>query len=131
MTLRNDAEREVVQALCDRLTDSWIVLPSVGMAGDRRDYEIDVVITERNGIAVIEVKPHRPHVRDGARSRAGIAWSRNRSTKLGTMPTSFVGGFGVSTRRSRWINVEYAVAFPNVADVRGALSRPMFIGPRS
>ena len=55
-SLKNDAERNVVQALCDRLTDSWLVLPTVALSGDDRDREIDVVIAhDRDGIAVIEV----------------------------------------------------------------------------
>ena len=51
--LKNDAERSVVESLCSQLTDGWLVLPSVAMAGER-DREIDVVIAhERDGVAVI------------------------------------------------------------------------------
>ena len=65
-SLKNDAERVVVQTLVDRLTDGWLVLPSVGLSDDDRDREIDVVVAHpRDGIAVVEVKAHRPTIRDG------------------------------------------------------------------
>jgi len=54
-SLKNDAERLVVQRLCDRLTDSWLVSPAVGLSDHDRDREIDVVVShERDGIAVVE-----------------------------------------------------------------------------
>ena len=121
-SLKNDAERIVVEALCDRLTDSWLVLPAIALSGDERDYEIDVVIAhEHDGIAVIEVKGHRPHIREGiwyagsdpmqpqplAQARDNAYALRNRIRKLHPSLSQ--------------TKVEYAVAFPNVSEVRGHL----------
>lgn len=121
-SLKNDAERMVVQALCDRLTDSWVVIPSVGLSDEDRDREIDVVVAhERDGVAVIEVKGHRPTVRDGA-------WYSGRS-RMEPQPLAQAQGNAYALRDrlralhpslSR-IQVEYAVAFPNVAEVDGRL----------
>ncbi len=60
-----NAERLVVEALCEQLSDSWMVMPDVAISADR-DYQMDVVIAhERDGIAVIEVKGHRVAVKAG------------------------------------------------------------------
>lgn len=121
-SLKNDAERNVVQALCDRLTDSWLVLPTVALSGDDRDREIDVVIAhERDGIAVIEVKGHRPHIREGI-------WYSG-SEQMNPQPLSQAQGNAYALRdRVRQlhptlskIEIECAVAFPNVAEVQGHL----------
>ena len=121
-SLQNDAERLVVQALCDRLTDSWLVLPAIVMSGDDRDREIDVVIAhERDGVAVIEVKGHRPHIREGV-------WYSG-SERMEPQPLAQAQGNAYALRdRLRAmhptlsnIQVEYAVAFPNVAEVQGRL----------
>jgi hypothetical protein len=121
-SLKNDAERNVVQALCDRLTDSWLVLPSVALSGDDRDREIDVVIAhQRDGIAVIEVKGHRPHIQKGL-------WYSG-SEQMDPQPMSQAQGNAYALRErvrklhptlSR-IEIECAVAFPNVAEVQGTL----------
>ena len=44
--LANDEERIVVQALCDRLTDGWLVIPDVGLTG-QRDRQMDIVVGVR------------------------------------------------------------------------------------
>lgn len=65
-SLRHDAERVVVQTPVDRLSDGWLVMPSVGLADVDRDGEVDVVVAHRHdGVAVIDVKGHQPTVRDG------------------------------------------------------------------
>ncbi|MBX3283970.1 MAG: NERD domain-containing protein [Actinobacteria bacterium] len=65
-SLANEAERRVVEAFRDRLGDRWLVLPTVQLRTDQRDYEIDVVLLhEELGLVVIEVKGHRVEVRDG------------------------------------------------------------------
>ena len=62
-SLANDEERFVVRALCDGLTDGWVVVPDVGLRG-RRDRQLDIVIAHTSdGIAVIEVKGHVPAIR--------------------------------------------------------------------
>ncbi len=58
-SLANEAERRVVELLCDRLTDTWMVIPDVGLLS-QRDHQIDIVIAHpRDGVAVVEVKGHR------------------------------------------------------------------------
>ena len=37
--LANEAERRVVELLCDRLTDTWMVIPDVGLLS-QRDHQI-------------------------------------------------------------------------------------------
>jgi hypothetical protein len=71
-SLRNDAERDVVTALCDGLSDGWYVLPDVGLSG-HRDFQMDIVIAhEKDGIAVIEVKGHSGvSIRNGRWVHAG------------------------------------------------------------
>jgi hypothetical protein len=65
-SLANDEERVVVEALRDRLSDDWLVIPDVGLVTDRRDRQIDVVLAHpREGVAVIEVKGHRVQLRHG------------------------------------------------------------------
>jgi hypothetical protein len=41
--LANAEERIVVEALRDRLTDGWLVIPDVGVTG-RRDRQMEIVI---------------------------------------------------------------------------------------
>ena len=63
--LANDEERLVVRALCDRLTDGWLVIPDVGLTG-QRDRQMDIVIAHAHeGVAVIEVKGHRVSISGG------------------------------------------------------------------
>ena len=55
----------MVESLRDRLSDGWLVIPNVGLTG-QRDRQIDIVIAhEREGVAVIEVKGHRAKIRGG------------------------------------------------------------------
>ncbi len=121
-SLKNDAERLVVQTLCDRLTDSWLVIPAVGLSDDDRDREIDVVVAhERDGIAVIEVKGHRPTIRDGQ-------WYSDR-LPMQPQPHAQAQGNAYALRdRIRALHptlsrvqVEFAVALPNVAEIDGDL----------
>jgi hypothetical protein len=111
----------VVQALCDRLPDSWLVIPAVGLSEDR-DYEIDVVVAhERDGVAVIEVKGHRPRIRDGL-------WYSG-SDLMNPQPLDQARTNAYALRRRlrqvhptlTRIDIEYAVAFPNVAALSGDL----------
>jgi hypothetical protein len=121
-SLKNDEERLVVRTLCDRLTDGWLVLPSVGLSGDDRDREIDVVIAHpRDGVAVVEVKGHRPVVRDGiwyahgsAMSPQPLSQARDNAYELRRRIRALHPNFGS-------VRVEYAVAFPNTADLDGRL----------
>ena len=119
--LKNDAERLVVEALCSQLTDGWLIIPAVALTG-QRDREIDVVIVhEREGIAVIEVKGHRPRIRDGIWYADGVAMQPQ------PLDQARDNAYDLRTRiRSRHpslqrIGMEYAVAFPNTGEVSGQL----------
>lgn len=125
-SLRNDAEWMVVQALCDRLTDAWLVLPAIGLSSDERDYEIDVVIAHaRDGIAVIEVQGNRPTVRGGLWMAGERGWIRNRWPRPATTPTPYGGDPELtrvrvapitrmprSARHGRWSGVRVAPSCP-------------------
>ena len=120
-TLKNDEERIVVEALRDRLTDGWMIIPDVGLAGDR-DRQMDIVIAhELEGIAVIEVKGHTPTIRNGI-------WYAHGSP-MEPQPLQQASGNAYALRdRLRAIGpelsnlyVEYGVAFPNALEVTGQL----------
>ncbi len=121
-SLKTPTERLVVSALCDQLNDSWYVIPAVELSGTDRDYEIDVVIAHpRDGIAVIEVKGHQPEIKSGQ-------WYAHGSV-MNPQPLSQAKGNSYELRRrlrplhpslSR-LEVEYAVAFPNVDVIKGHL----------
>ena len=121
-SLKNDAERVVVQTLVDRLTDGWLVMPSVRLADPDREREIDIVVAHADdGVAVIEVKGHRPDVRQGLwydhgrpmepqpheQARGNAYALRARLRDMHPAPAGVV--------------VHYAAAFPNVADIEGPL----------
>lgn len=120
-SLKNDEERIVVAAFRDRLTDGWLVIPDVGLTGDR-DRQTDIVLAhERDGVAVIEVKGHRAKVERGM-------WCCD-GRPLSPQPLAQAQGNAYALRdRLRHahpslanLKVEYGVAFPNVAEVRGQL----------
>lgn len=120
-TLKNDEERSVVEALRDGLSDSWYVLPSVGLL-DYRDFEIDVVLVHpRNGVYVVEVKGHHLRIANGVwRDDRGplnpqpLEQARNNSYKLRDHLRT------LSPDLAR-LDVDYAIAFPNTSEVRGGL----------
>jgi hypothetical protein len=120
-SLINDAERDVVTSLRDGLSDDWLVMPHVGLLGDR-DREIDVVIAHpRNGVFIVEVKGHRVQLRSGI-------WYDQRGA-LDPQPTDQAKGNAFALRdRLRELGpsldrlrVDYALAFPNTRDVSGSL----------
>lgn len=67
INLRNDAERRVVSLLRDLLPDSWQIIPSLEITTPGvSDHELDVIlISPSYGIVDLEVKGHRPTLRDG------------------------------------------------------------------
>lgn len=120
-TLKNDEERVVVEALCDGLSDSWYVLPSVGLL-DYRDFEIDVVLVHpRNGVYIVEVKGHQLRIADGI-------WRDNRGP-LSPQPMEQARSNAFTLRDFlrnlspdlKNLEVDYTIAFPNTAEIRGGL----------
>ena len=119
--LANDAERLVVESLRDRLSDGWLVIPNVGLTG-QRDRQMDIVIAhEREGIAVIEVKGHRAKIRGGLWCSDGrplepqpLSQARDNAYELRNRLRSCSSAL-------THIQVEYAVAFPNIFELLGDL----------
>jgi hypothetical protein len=65
-TIVNEAERRVVSVCVSSLSDGWFVLPNVVLKGPTRDFELDVVLVhEQYGVVNLEVKGHRPEIRQG------------------------------------------------------------------
>ena len=125
--LKNDAERDVVIALRDQLTDGWYIIPSQRLSTSYRDHELDVVIMHRDfGIADIEVKGHRVSVREGVwcsgerqLSPQPFEQARNNAGTLRDLLQKHQPDLFEHAK------VRYAVAFPNTAEVRGSLPPEM------
>jgi Nuclease-related domain/UvrD-like helicase C-terminal domain/AAA domain len=119
--LANDEERVVVRALCDRLTDGWLVIPDVGLTG-QPDRQMDMVIAHAHeGIAVIEVKGHRVSI------SGGLWCSHGRPLDPQPLAQARENAYELRRRLRRCsqelahVQVEYAVAFPNSFRVVGDL----------
>ncbi len=120
-SLRNDAERRVVEAFRDGLSDNWVVLPDVGI-GARRDFQCDVVLVNEDfGVVDVEVKGHRVKVKEGQWVAHGkalqpqpFAQARENAYALRRVLR------GVHPDLER-LQVEYAVAFPNTKQITGQL----------
>lgn len=120
-SLANDAERRVVEAFRDGLTDGWLILPDVGLRAGR-DHQLDVVpVHEDWGVVNIEVKGHRMHVSDGDWRVAG--------SRLEPQPMQQAKDNAFALRRTlrtlggdlSHVNVEYGVALPNTLAIHGVL----------
>jgi hypothetical protein len=119
--LANDEERSVVDAFVDGLSDGWYVIPDVGVL-DRRDHQIDIVLVHpKNGVFVVEVKGHRPQIRNGQwvtdrgpMSPQPVQQARDNTYKLRDLLR------GVSSELEH-LNIDYAIAFPNAGEIRGSL----------
>ncbi len=121
-TLKNRAERDAVGALVDRLSDGWYVIPSVGIFGASRDFEMDIVLVhERDGVAVLEVKGHRPEIVGGVWMNSGqpmtpqpLAQARDNAYELRDL-------LRATHPSLRKMQVAYGVIFPNAGELRGTL----------
>jgi len=121
-SLRNDAERRVVEAFRDGLSDGWLILPDVGLRADRRDHQLDVVLVHADwGVVDIEVKGHRMRVRDGA------WWSNGQPLDPQPMRQAQDNAYALRNRlrahggELERVDVEYGVALPNTTAIDGAL----------
>ena len=120
-SLKNHAERDAVSALVDRLSDGWYVIPSVGIYGER-DFEMDIVVVhERDGVAVLEVKGHRPEIVGGVWMQSGVpmrpqplAQARSNAYEL----RDLLRGTHPSLSK---MQVAYGVIFPNASELNGHL----------
>jgi hypothetical protein len=119
--LANEAERRVVQQLCDRLSDGWVVIPDVGLQS-QRDHQIDIVIAHpRGGVAVVEVKGHRPSIRGGMFEANGRVMKPQPLTQAKQNAYELRDRLREVLPNRRHLRVEYAVAFPNAGELAGAL----------
>lgn len=123
-SLVNDAERAVVDAFVSGLSDSWLVLPSVGLRLDGRDRELDVVLIHQTyGIVDIEVKGHLIRIVDGQ-------WCSGRhDAPLATSPPKQAMGNAYALRNHLRtvfpglprLEVAWGIALPNTDAVLGVL----------
>ena len=120
-SLANDAERRVVEALRDGLTDGWLILPDVGLRG-HRDYQLDLVLVhEEWGILDIEVKGHRVQVKVGVWCHAGSRLEPQPMDQARTNAYALRDRLRLASDELSRIDVEYAVALPNTTEVDGTL----------
>ncbi|BAN04377.1 nuclease-related domain-containing DEAD/DEAH box helicase [Ilumatobacter coccineus] len=122
-SLVNDAEREVVATLVDRLTDGWHIIPDVGIRGAGQEYQMDIVVAhEREGVAVIEVKGHTR-----ATLEQGVWMSDGRPLQPQPLAQASKNAYELRDRLRRAhpslerLTVDYAVAFPNMNELTGQL----------
>ncbi len=120
-SLINDEERAVVEALRDRLSDSWCVIPDVGIAGVR-DHQIDVVIAdERDGVAVIEVKGHRADLRAGLFQSANHPLDPQPHVQARKNAYALRDLLRAASPALKHLRVEYGIVLPNTGSLRGRL----------
>lgn len=119
--LKNDAERRVVRELVEQLTDDWLVMPDVALTG-QRDRQIDVVLAHpREGIAIVEVKGHHPKIRDGQWCSDGRPMDPQPFDQARDNTYALRDLLRRTHPDLTRVDVEYAVAFPNVGAISGAL----------
>lgn len=120
-TLANEAERIVVTALRDRLTDGWLVLPDIGLTGNR-DRQLDVVLVhEQQGMALIEVKGHVPRVEQGIWYAHGSPMEPQPFVQASGNAYALRDRLRASDPSLEHLRIEYAVAFPNTSTIEGTL----------
>ncbi|CAN5666153.1 ATP-binding domain-containing protein [soil metagenome] len=122
-TLRNEAERTVVEALRDGLTDGWLVIPHVPLSLADRDREIDVVIVHPEfGVAALEVKGHRGiAVRSGVWHGPDLLMTPQPPTQARQNAYALRDLLRGSSPILDRVFVEYAVVLPNADAVSGAV----------
>lgn len=70
--INNATEVRVVEALRDRLSDSWHIIPNLDIAKEHRPYEIDVLLLHKEfGLLALEVKGGPVEVQHGVWKRRG------------------------------------------------------------
>ena len=125
-SLANEAERRVVELLCDRLTDTWMVIPDVGLLS-QRDHQIDIVIAHpRDGVAVVEVKSHRRlRIKGGKFEASGRVMEPQPLVQASSNAYELRGRLRDVLEDQEHLRVEYAVAFPNAGTFTGDLPPKM------
>ncbi len=120
-SLANDAERLVVRALRDGLSDKWILLPDVSLRGNQRDFQLDIVLLHEDfGVVDIEVKGHKPEVVGGIWRSGGIPMQPQPFQQARTNAYELRHQIRDACALPH-LNVEYGVAFPNATELTGHL----------
>lgn len=120
--LANEAERRVVEAFRDGLSDGWLILPSVHLRSDHRDYELDVVLIHQGfGIIDIEVKGHRVSIESGRWTAGGTAMDPQPLDQARSNAYALRALIRAEVPSLARIEVEYGVALPNSTAVDGRL----------
>lgn len=120
-SVANEAERRVIAACISSLSDGWFVLPNVVIKAASRDHELDVVLVhEQFGVVDLEVKGHRPEIRQGAWFAHGsrmepqpLAQAHTNAYELRSRLRS-LDGLGQ-------LRIPYGVVLPNCGEVVGRL----------
>jgi hypothetical protein len=120
-TLANDAERRVVEALRDGLTDGWLILPDVGIRA-HMDYQLDVVLVHRDwGIVDLEVKGHRMQLREGMWCSDGSPLQPQPMAQAKSNAYALRSRLRAQGGPLAHVSVEYGVALPNTRTLEGSL----------
>ena len=121
-SLPNEAERRVVEALRDGLSDAWLIIPNVAIRGRQRDYEIDVVLLHSTyGIVVIEVKGHDVEIREGRWYSHGSLMEPQPLDQARTNAYALRDLIRAELPDLQHLRVEYGVALPNTSAIEGRL----------
>lgn len=121
-SLANEAERRVVEAFRDGLSDAWLILPDVSVLGTPQEHQLDIVVVHPDlGVADIEVKGHQVTV-------SGGQWV-HRGRPMTPQPPAQAKGNAYALRtllrdelpHLRKLHVHYGVALPNTTAISGDL----------
>ena len=120
-TLKNDAERVVVESFVRTLYSDWMIIPDVGFRGTTKDHQTDIILIHpQMGIVVVEVKGHRLSIRDGV-------WYGHEGSPLNPQPVDQAKDNSYHLRNLLRRNIEslahldiiYGIAFPNTTAIGG------------
>ncbi len=123
-SLKNDAERRVVEAFRDGLDDDWLIIPGVELADRYRDYEIDVVLVHQlHGVTDIEVKGHKVSLRQGrwCDGATGRELDPQPTAQLRHNQHGLAGALQASSPLLVHLELNGGLAFPNVERIEGQL----------
>src|SRR5690606_38191976 len=106
----DDAERAVVETFRDGLTDSWLILPDVGLH-KQIDHQLDIVLVHQQyGVIDVEVKGHtRIEVRDGVFYSQGSRMERQPFEQAKSNAFALRSELRALGGDLTHVNVEYAV----------------------
>ena len=126
-TLKNDAERVVVESFVRTLYSDWMIIPDVGFRGTTKDHQTDIILIHpQMGIVVVEVKGHRLSIRDGV-------WYGQEGSPLNPQPVDQAKDNSYHLRNLLRRNIEslahldiiYGIAFPNTTAIGGDIPQDL------